>query len=77
MAVRPEVVALLTDFDVEHTSSGQRFVHRDGRPFTAEETDLVFPPPAKTCAPPPANWLARLSVLRNCSCLTSALSPRK
>jgi hypothetical protein len=41
MAVRPEVVALLTDFDVEHTSSGQRFVHRDGRPFTAEETDLV------------------------------------
>jgi hypothetical protein len=28
MAVRPEVVALLTDFDVEHTSSGQRFVHR-------------------------------------------------
>ena len=41
MTARPEVVALLTDFDVEHTSSGQRFVHRDGRPFTAEETDLI------------------------------------
>jgi hypothetical protein len=41
MAVRPEVVALLTDFDVEHTGSGQQFVHRDGRPFTAEETDLL------------------------------------
>ena len=41
MTARPEVVALLTDFDVERTSSGQRFVHRDGRPFTAEEADLV------------------------------------
>jgi hypothetical protein len=41
MAVRPEVVALLTDFDVEPTGSGQRFVHRDGRPFTAEENDLL------------------------------------
>lgn len=41
MAARPEVVALLTDFDVKSTESGQRFVHRDGRPFTAEETDLL------------------------------------
>jgi hypothetical protein len=41
MTARPEVVALLTDFDVEHTGSGQRFVHRDGRPFTAAETELV------------------------------------
>jgi len=41
MTARPEVVALLTDFDVEHTSSGQRFVHRDGRPFTAAETELI------------------------------------
>jgi len=41
MTPRPEVVALLTDFDVEHTSSGQRFVHRDGRPFAAEETELI------------------------------------
>ncbi len=31
----------LTDFGVERTSSGQRFVHRDGRPFTTEETDLI------------------------------------
>ena len=41
MAVRPEVVALLTDFDVERTGAGQLFVHRDGRPFTAEESDLL------------------------------------
>jgi hypothetical protein len=77
MAVRPEVVALLTDFDVEHTSSGQRFVHRDGRPFTAEETDLVVSATGEDMRAAAANWLARLSVLRNCSCLTSALSPRK
>ena len=41
MTARPEVVALLTDFDVERTSSGQRFVHRDGRLFTEEETELI------------------------------------
>jgi hypothetical protein len=41
MAVRPEVVALLTDFDIERTGTSQRFVHRDGRPFTAEESDLL------------------------------------
>ena len=41
MAVRPEVVALLTDFDVEDTSSGQRFVHRDAGPFTAAEAELI------------------------------------
>lgn len=41
MAVRSEVVALLADFDVERTSSGQRFMHRDARPFTAAEAELV------------------------------------
>jgi hypothetical protein len=41
MAVRPEVVALLADFDVERTSSGERFVHRDRKPFTAAETELI------------------------------------
>jgi len=41
MTARPEVVALLTDFDVQHTGSQQRFVHRDGRPFTEEEADLI------------------------------------
>ena len=41
MTARPEVVALLTDFDVERTDSGHRFVHRDGRPFTAAETELA------------------------------------
>ena len=41
MAVRPEVVALLADFEVERTSSGQRFVHRDARPFTEVEAELV------------------------------------
>ena len=41
MAARPEVVALLTDFEVAGDGAGQRFVHRDGRPFTAEETELI------------------------------------
>ena len=41
MTARSEVVALLTDFDVEPTGARQRFVHRDGRPFTAEETELI------------------------------------
>jgi hypothetical protein len=41
MAARPEVVALLTDFEVKGGDTGQRFVHRDGRPFTAEETELI------------------------------------
>ena len=41
MTARPEVVALLTDFDVERDGAEQRFVHRDGRPFTAEETELI------------------------------------
>jgi len=41
MAARPEVVALLTDFDLQRTASGQRLVHRDGTPFTAEEADLL------------------------------------
>ena len=41
MTARAEVVALLTDFEVERTGSGQRFVHRDGRSFTATETELI------------------------------------
>ena len=41
MTARPEVVALLTDFDVEHTGPHQRFVHRDRRPFTTQETELT------------------------------------
>src|SRR5215472_13849989 len=41
MAARPEVVALLTDFDVERTPSGERFVHRDAGPFTAAEAELI------------------------------------
>jgi hypothetical protein len=41
MAARPEVVALLTDSDLQRTGSGQRLVHRDGTPFTAEEADLL------------------------------------
>ncbi len=41
MAVRPEVLALLADFEVERTSSGQRFAHRDARPFTEAEAELV------------------------------------
>ena len=41
MTARPEVVALLSDFDVERTGSRPRFRHRDGRPFTDEEADLI------------------------------------
>ena len=41
MAARPEVVALLTDFELRRTGSGQRLVHRNGTPFTTEETDLL------------------------------------
>jgi hypothetical protein len=41
MTARNEVVALLTDFDVDRKGAEQRFVHRDGRPFTAEETELI------------------------------------
>jgi len=41
MAARPEVVALLTDFEVKGDGADQRFVHRDGRSFTAEETELI------------------------------------
>jgi hypothetical protein len=41
MTARPGVVALLTGFDVERAGARQRFPHRDGRPFTAEETELT------------------------------------
>jgi hypothetical protein len=41
MTARPEVVALLTGFDVERAGARQRFVHRDGRPLTAEEPELT------------------------------------
>jgi hypothetical protein len=36
-------LALLTDFEVERTGAHQRFVHRDRRPFTTEETELIAP----------------------------------
>ena len=41
MTARREVVALLTYFDMERAGARQRFVHRDGRPFTVEETELI------------------------------------
>ena len=41
MTARPEVVALLTDFDVGRTGARRLFVHRDGRPFIAEERELI------------------------------------
>jgi hypothetical protein len=41
MTARPEVVALLTDFDVKRDGADQLFVHRDGRQFTAEEVELI------------------------------------
>ena len=42
MVARPEVVALLIDFDVQPAGSGQRFVHRDGTAFTPAESDLLI-----------------------------------
>jgi len=42
MAARPEVVALLIDFDVQPAGSDQRFVHLDGRAFTPAESDLLL-----------------------------------
>ena len=41
MAARPEVVALLTDFDRQRTGSGQCLVHRDGTPFSTKQADLL------------------------------------
>ena len=41
MTPRPEVVALLVDFEVKRGGAGQQFVHRDGTPFTAAETELI------------------------------------
>ncbi len=41
MTARPDVVAPLTDFDAERAGARQRFVRRDGRPFTAQETGLI------------------------------------
>jgi hypothetical protein len=39
MAARLELAAPVTGVDGPPTGSGLRLVHRDGRPFTAEETD--------------------------------------
>jgi hypothetical protein len=61
MTARLEVAALLTDLDVDRTGSRQRFVHRDGRPFTAEEAERIAARPRKTCVSPPARWLPHRS----------------
>lgn len=39
--LQAKTIGQLTDFDVKRTGSQQRFVHRDGKPFTAEETELI------------------------------------
>jgi hypothetical protein len=39
MTARPEVVALLTEFDFERAGARQQFVHRDGRPFIADNNE--------------------------------------
>jgi hypothetical protein len=41
MTARPEAAALLTDVDVGRAGALQRFVHPDGRPVTAEQTELA------------------------------------
>ncbi|MFJ9377553.1 hypothetical protein [Streptomyces sp. NPDC101455] len=39
--VRPEVVLLITDLDFDRHDDPSRCYHRDGRPFTAAEHDLL------------------------------------
>ncbi|MFG3099634.1 hypothetical protein ACGFZL_03715 [Streptomyces sp. NPDC048182] len=51
-SVRPEVVLLLTTLDLNHPGTRQRPYHRDGRPFTLAERDLLitFTPEEKAAA---------------------------
>lgn len=51
-SVRPEVVLLLTTLDLNHPDTRQRPYHRDGRPFTRAERDLLitFTPEEKAAA---------------------------
>ena len=43
MTARPEIVAVLTSLDLEHSDLvGRRLFHLDGRPFTPDETELFF-----------------------------------
>jgi hypothetical protein len=51
-SVRPEVVLLLTTLDLNHPDIRTRPYHRDGRPFTRAERDLLitFTPEEKAAA---------------------------
>ncbi|MEU8689934.1 hypothetical protein [Streptomyces sp. NPDC048665] len=51
-AVRPEVVLLITKLDFSHPDIRTRPYHRDGRPFTGAERDLLvtFTPEEKAAA---------------------------
>ncbi|MQY36016.1 hypothetical protein SRB17_40120 [Streptomyces sp. RB17] len=51
-AVRPEVVLLITKVDFSHPDIRTRPYHRDGRPFTRAERDLLvtFTPEEKAAA---------------------------
>ncbi|MFF8906325.1 hypothetical protein [Streptomyces olivaceoviridis] len=50
--VRPEVVLLITNVDFSHPDIRTRPYHRDGRPFTRAERDLLvtFTPEEKAAA---------------------------
>lgn len=39
---RPDIVALLCDVDFAHRRETRTWSHRDGRPFSKEERDLVL-----------------------------------
>ncbi|AOR33411.1 MULTISPECIES: hypothetical protein [Streptomyces] len=51
-SVRPEVVLLITQVDFSHPDIRTRPYHRDGRPFTRAERDLLvtFTPEEKAAA---------------------------
>ncbi|QJS10783.1 hypothetical protein HKX69_15800 [Streptomyces argyrophyllae] len=70
-SVRPEVVLLITKLDLNHPDARKRPYHRDGRPFTRAERDLLttFTPEEKTAAIAQiqleAEWQRELDEMKN------------
>ncbi|MQY36167.1 hypothetical protein SRB17_41640 [Streptomyces sp. RB17] len=70
-SVRPEVVLLITKLDFSHPDIRTRPYHRDGRPFTRAERDLLvtFTPEEKAAAKAQiqveAEWQRELDEMRD------------
>ncbi|MFF6857204.1 hypothetical protein ACFY9H_17765 [Streptomyces bacillaris] len=70
-SIRPEVVLLLTKLDFSHPDIRTRPYHRDGRPFTRAERDLLvtFTPEEKAAAQAQiqleAEWQRELDDMRD------------